>query len=43
MAFPVAGGYPNYSSAHASKYIPKVYAPKLLMKFYDVTVFGEIA
>lgn len=43
MSFPVSGSYPNYSSDHASKYTPKVYAKKLLIKFYDVTVFGEIA
>ncbi|MDF1551938.1 MAG: hypothetical protein P1P84_02695 [Deferrisomatales bacterium] len=43
MSFPTAGSYPNYSSDHASKYTPVIYAKKLLLKFYDKTVFGEIA
>lgn len=43
LPIPVAGNYPQYSSDHASKYTPKIYAKKLLLKFYDKTVFGEIA
>lgn len=43
LPLPAAGSYPLYSSDHASKYTPKIYAKKLLLKFYDVTVFGEIA
>jgi hypothetical protein len=43
LPLPVAGAYPQYSSDHVSKYTPKLYAAKLLEKFYDVTVFGEIS
>lgn len=43
LPLPVSGNYPAYSSDHASKLTPKVYAKKLLIKFYDATVFGEIA
>lgn len=43
LPLPVSGGYPQYSSDHASKYTPKIYAKKLLLKFYDATVFGEIS
>jgi hypothetical protein len=43
LPLPVAGGYPQYSSDHASRYTPKLYAKQLLVKFYDKTVFGEIA
>jgi hypothetical protein len=40
---PTAGNYPGYNSGDAVKYTPKVYSKKLLVKFYDKTVFGEIA
>jgi hypothetical protein len=43
LPLPVAGAYPQYSSDHASKYIPKLYAANLLMRFWDSTVFGEIS
>ncbi len=39
MAFPVAAGVPS----HAGTMIPEVWASKLLVKFYETTVFGEIA
>lgn len=38
-----AGGYPNYSSDHASKYIPKLYSKKLVRKFYAQAMYTEIA
>ena len=46
MPYPAAAGTPNYSSSGAgntSKFIPQVWASKLVEKFYDATVFGEIA
>lgn len=43
LPLPVAGNYPQYYSGDTTKYTPVVYAKKLLLKFYDVTVFGEIA
>lgn len=39
MAFPVASGHPQYSGV----YIPEIWAGKLLVKFYDSTVFGAIS
>jgi len=35
-------GYENYST-NTSNYIPEIFAGKLVRKFYDATVFGEIA
>lgn len=35
-------GYENYSTNN-SNYIPEIFAGKLVRKFYDATVFGEIA
>jgi hypothetical protein len=43
MAFAAAGNYPGYNSNDGVKYTPKIYSKKLLLKFYDKTVFGEIA
>ena len=46
MGFPVAGGNANYSSTGAnntSKFNPQVWSSKLVEKFYDATVFGDIA
>lgn len=37
-----AAGYENYSTNN-SNYIPEIFAGKLVKKFYDTTVFGEIA
>jgi len=37
--FPIAPGHPDYSGT----YIPEVWSGKLLVKFYESTVFGEIA
>ena len=39
MGFPIATGA-DYS---ASKFIPELWASKLIQNFYDATVFGEIA
>jgi hypothetical protein len=39
MTFPVDTGVPT----HAGTMIPEVWAGKLLVKFYEATVFGEIA
>lgn len=36
-------GYPAYTSSSASRYTPVLYAKKLLIKFYNKTVLGEIA
>jgi len=38
-----APGHPDYSSDSASKFIPALWAGKLVEKFYPATVFGEIA
>lgn len=43
MSFPAASGVPNYSSSGTSKFIPQIWSGKLLTKFYDATVFTEIA
>lgn len=46
MGFPVDTGVANYSSTGAnntSKFIPQIWSSKLVEKFYDATVFGEIA
>lgn len=37
--YPVAAGYPSYSGVLA----PTIWSPRLLVKFYKRTVFGEIA
>ncbi len=39
MAYSVASGYPQ----HSGTMIPEVWSGKLLVKFYDATVFGDIA
>lgn len=36
-------GYTDYSSTGTSKWIPQIWSGKLVEKFYDATVFGEIA
>ena len=41
MSFPVAAGYRNMGSA-AMRYIPVLYAGKLLVKFYDKTILSLI-
>jgi len=46
MGYPVNAGAANYSSTGAnnnSKFIPQIWSSKLVEKFYDATVFGEIA
>lgn len=35
--------HPNYSAAGTAKFIPELYAGKLLKKFYLSTIFGDIA
>ena len=45
MGFPVDASAKNYSASGAnntSKFIPEVWSSKLVEKFYDATVFGEI-
>ncbi|NPU91397.1 MAG: hypothetical protein HPY82_05730 [Gammaproteobacteria bacterium] len=37
-----AGGYVNYST-NTSNYIPEIFSGKLVRRFYDTTVFAEIA
>lgn len=39
MPFPVASGQPQYSGT----FVPEIWSGKLVEKFYDATVFGEIA
>lgn len=36
-------GYKNYSSTGTSKFIPQIWSGKLVEKFYNSTVMGEIA
>lgn len=46
MGYPVTGGSPNYSNtgaANTSKFIPEIWSAKLVEKFYEATVFNEIA
>ncbi|MFC6441049.1 hypothetical protein [Bowmanella sp. JS7-9] len=46
MGFPIDASAKNYSSTGAnntSKFIPQIWSKKLLVKFYDQTVFGAIA
>lgn len=38
-----APGYPIGGSSGPSKYTPIIFSKKLLVKFYQKTVFGEIA
>jgi len=38
-----APGATDYSSSSASRFVPEVYSGKLVEKFYETTVFGEIA
>jgi len=38
-----AAGYTDISSTSSGKFIPQVWSGKLVEKFYDATVFGEIA
>lgn len=35
--------HPDYSSSGDAKFIPEIWSGKLVTKFYDTTVFGEIA
>lgn len=39
MSLSTASGYPQY----AGTFVPEIWSPKLVTKFYDSTVFGEIA
>lgn len=41
--FPVATGAPDYGSGSTSKFIPAIWASKLLVKFYSATVFHAIS
>jgi len=38
-----SSGYTDLSSASSGKFIPEIWAGKLVEKFYDATVFGSIA
>jgi len=38
-----SSGYTNLSSTSSGKFIPQIWSGKLVEKFYDATVFGEIA
>lgn len=37
-----ATGYADYSSSSSTRWTPEVYSGKLVEKFYETTVFGEI-
>jgi hypothetical protein len=41
--YPVSPGHPNYSASGTNKFIPEIWSGKLLVKFYDATVFAAIA
>jgi hypothetical protein len=43
VGIPRAAGYPDYSSGGAAAFIPELWSTKLTTKFYNSTVFGEIA
>jgi len=43
MAFPGVAGHPVYGSTGTNNFVPEIWSGKLLVKFYDATVFGEIA
>jgi len=43
MAFPQQAGTPDYTRAGTSKFIPELWASKLIQNLYASTVFGEIA
>jgi len=42
MSFPLAAGFRDIAST-SMRYVPAIYSAKLLMKFYDNTVFAAIA
>ncbi|MEM1152948.1 MAG: hypothetical protein AAGI44_02340 [Pseudomonadota bacterium] len=42
MVYPVQSGVPSLGSGSTSKFIPEVWSTKLVVKFYDATVFGDI-
>jgi hypothetical protein len=43
VGIPRAGGYADYSSGGQAGFIPELWSTKLTTKFYNTTVFGEIA
>lgn len=43
VGIPRVSGYPDYSSGSASAFIPEWWDTQLTIKFYNTTVFGEIA
>lgn len=43
MAFPIAAGSPDYTRSGTSKFIPELWASKLIQNLYASTVFGEIS
>lgn len=43
MAYGRAPGYPDYSSAGLSAFIPEIWSTKLVEKFYDATVLTHIS
>ena len=36
-------GYTDLSSTSSGQFIPEIWSGKLVQKFYDASVFGEIA
>lgn len=42
MAIAVTGGHPQYDNRQNGAFIPEIWAGKLLVKFYDATLFGAI-
>lgn len=43
VGIPRAGGYADYSSGGQAGFIPELWSTKLTTKFYNTTVFGEVA
>ena len=43
VGIPRASGYADYSSGGAAGFVPELWSTKLTTKFYNTTVFGEIA
>ena len=43
VGIPRASGYADYSSGGQAGFIPELWSTKLTTKFYNTTVFGEIA
>lgn len=43
MSLARVSGHPNYASSGTNKFIPEIWSGKMLVKFYDATVFADIS